>query len=81
MEGIAQEEQTPDIRQKLEEVRAWAKNRIKQVDVPPWTHFHCMKLNEAICQILEGFDDDRVTSAEPEDSPGLVNPPGASSPR
>ena len=65
-----QEKQTPDIQQKLGEVREWAKERIKQGDVPPWTHFHCMKLNEALCQILEGVDDDSITSAELEDSPG-----------
>lgn len=69
-EGTSQEEQTSDIQQKLEEVREWAKERIKQVDVPPWTHFHCMKLNEALCQILDGFDDAYVTSAESEDSSG-----------
>lgn len=71
-EGKSQEGQTPDIWQKLEEVREWAGERIKRTDVPPWTHFHCMKLNEAICQILEGVDDDSFTSVEPEDSPGLA---------
>ena len=54
--GTTQAQQDSDIRQKLEDVREWAGERIKKVDVPPWVHFYCMKLNESLCQILYGWE-------------------------
>lgn len=45
-----------DMRAKLEEVRAWAGERIKDKETPPWSRFYCMKLNESLCQILYGWE-------------------------
>ena len=76
--NTTQTQQDSDIRQKLEEVREWAGKQINREQIAPWSRFYCAKLNEALCQILYGWE--CPIELKGEDSPKLVVQTDASRP-
>ena len=43
------------MRDELEQVRSWAKEKLATCEEPPWAFFQYMKLVEAVTAILDGM--------------------------
>ena len=44
------------MRNQLEEIRTWAKDKLAAGAEPPWSFYQHMKLVEAVDEILKGMD-------------------------
>ena len=58
------------MRDDLERVRGWAREKLQGGAHPPWAWYQYMKLVEALTAILDGMDATREHSLRSESPPG-----------
>ncbi len=63
------------MKQKLTEVRQWAKDKLATGSEPPWAWYQYMKLVETVDAILTGMESTKLHIVKDKEDDGKVNLP------